>query len=229
MIKTTRAKVPLLFLAAVWSCGGESSSVDGRAARSDVTAAETAVEIAPSATGEEAAADGVLGTIQAELDGKAHTWYIVEGQVRGEPYASGMFLSHGEGHTVSLGGFDTGRPPLNSFQTDIAAGNVSFGDYKGSAFNLTITIPAGQSSIRAEVSRGSANAALAYMPEASLDDVMAGTLFSQSGSIEVEAAEFRGSAGALTGTFAGELALMDGSKAVRVTNGRFQVTGLPSR
>lgn len=212
MRRNARPLIALVMVGAAWSCGGGEDSADRAAPPSTV-----------------ASADGVLGTIHADLDGEARTWYVVEGDVRGEPYSSGMFIPVDGGTMVSLGGFDTAEPPMDSFQVDLAEGDMSLGDYEGSAFSLMITIPEGQTSARAELGDGLAgNATLAYMPRASMEDVMAGTLFSQSGSIEVEGARFSDTRGTLTGTFSGEIARMDGSENITVTDGRFEVE-LPRR
>lgn len=209
--KNARTVVALLLVGAVWSCGDDDSSNQGNTL-SNVSST-----------------DGVLGTIHANLDGVARTWYVVEGDVGGEPYASGMFIPVDGGTMVSLGGFDTAEPPMESFRVDVAGGGISLGDYEGSAFSLMITVPEGQTSARAGLGDGMAgDGTLAYQPRASMEDVMAGTLFSQSGSIEVADARFGDMKGTLTGTFSGEIARMDGSESITVTDGRFEVE-LPRR
>lgn len=211
--KNARRVIALLVVGAAWSCGGGDGSSNQGNSLSNV-----------------ASADGVLGTIHANLDGVARTWYVVAGDVRGEPYTSGMFIPVDGGTMVSLGGFDTAEPPMESFRVDVAGGDISLGDYEGSAFSLMISVPEGQASARAELGDDMAgNATLAYMPRASMEDVMAGTLFSQSGSIEVEEARFGDTDGTLRGRFSGEIARMDGSESIAVTDGRFEVSDLPRR
>lgn len=213
----------LVFLLAptLVGCGGAGDA--GSADSEDVQAEETAAE-ARSSTGTD-----VLGTIEAEVDGEARTWYVVEGTVRGEPYASGMFIASDGSRLVTLGGFDTADPPLDSFQTDVAAGNISLGDYEGSAMNISVDIPNDQMSLQVELNEMSGTSAIVYMPVATTEDVMGSALFAQSGTIRVEGAEFDEGRGSLRGTFSGVLSLVDGSKSATITNGRFSVEGIPTR
>lgn len=211
----------LLLGPALAGCGGSGDA--GNADSADVRTEETAVSDESSGDVE------VLGTIEAEVDGEARTWYVVEGTVRGEPYASGMFMSSGGSRLVTLGGFDTDDPPLDSFQTDVSAGNISLGDYEGSAINLSVDIPNGQTSLQHELSGMSGTSAIVYMPVATTEDVMSNALFAQSGTIRVDEAQFDEASGSLRGTFSGELSLVDGSRSATVTNGRFSVEGIPTR
>jgi hypothetical protein len=68
---------------------------------------------------------GVLGTIRAELDGEEHTWYVVNGEVGGKPYASGMFMTRNDGYLVSSGGFDTAERPPDTFEANRAPPSTS--------------------------------------------------------------------------------------------------------
>lgn len=211
----------LLLLAATLSgCGGEDA---GRADSANGETRETATEATSSGD------VNVLGTIEADVDGEARTWYVVEGTVRGEPYASGMFISSDGSRLVTLGGFDTDDPPLDSFQTDAGAGNISLGDYEGSAINISVDIPNDRTSLQVELSGMSGTSAIAYMPVATTEDVMSSALFAQSGSIRVEEAQFDETRGSLRGNFSGELSLVDGSRSATITNGRFSIEGIPTR
>lgn len=211
----------LLLAPTLAGCGGAEDA--GSADSADVQTGGTAAEAGSSGD------VNVLGTIEAEVDGEARTWYVVEGTVRDEPYASGMFIPGGGSRLVTLGGFDTDDPPLDSFQTDVAAGNISLGDYEGSAINISVDIPNDQTSLQVELSGMSGTSAIAYMPVATTEDVMSSALFAQSGSIRVEEAQFDETRGSLRGTFSGELSLVDGSRSATITNGRFSVEGIPTR
>ncbi|MFW6083589.1 MAG: hypothetical protein ACODAA_00060 [Gemmatimonadota bacterium] len=211
----------LLLASSLAGCGdaGDAGGADSGNEQTEGTAAET---------GSSGDVD-VLGTIEAEVDGEARTWYVVEGSVRGEPYASGMFMPGGGSRLVTLGGFDTDDPPLDSFQTDAAAGDISLGDYEGSAINISVDIPDDQASLEVELSGMSGTSAIAYMPVATTEDVMSSALFAQSGSIRIEDAEFDEARGSLRGTFSGELSLVDGSRTATISNGRFSVEDIPTR
>ncbi len=219
----TRGLAPIFLLLLAPTLAGCGGAGAGNADSGDGQTERTATEAASSGDTK------VLGTIEADVDGETRTWYVVEGTVRGEPYASGMFNSGGGSRLVTLGGFDTDDPPLDSFETDLAAGNISLGDYEGSALNISVDIPDDQASLQVELSEMSGTSAIAYMPVATTEDVMSSALFAQSGSIRVEDAEFDETRGSLRGTFSGELSLVDGSRSATITNGRFSVEGIPTR
>lgn len=204
-----RLAIPVLVAcAALAACGGDApESAEGGASR-------------PAGT------PGVMGTIEATLDGEARTWYVVDGTARSGVYASAVWLDAGDGgRIVSVGGYDTRRPPLETFEADMQSGTMSFGDYDGSAFVLSVTASEDGAPLAVDLAE-SGEAMVAYMPRASAD--MSGMLTSTSGSLEVTRATFDAETVRLTGTFSGVLRELQGDGEMRVENGRFDVSGVPS-
>lgn len=170
---------------------------------------------------------GVMGTIEATVDGEARTWYVVEGTARSGAYASAVWIDGGDdaGRIVSVGGYDTDQPPIETFESDMRSGTMSFGDYEGSAFVLSVPVPGDGASFSVDLDP-SGGAMVAYLPRASTD--MSSMLTSASGSLEVTRATFDAETVRLTGSFSGTLRQMQGDGEMRVENGRFDVAGIPS-
>lgn len=187
-------------------------------------------ETAPAVTVAVAAAQAdptVLGTVEATVDGEAHTWYVVSGMSGGRQYASGGWseMSPGE-RMITIGAFDTPTPPLESFEWSPERMPSSFGDYHGSAINLLVRLRDGATTLQLSFPPDHSSAVV-YMPTATLDisepvyAIAAGELAVTSATVDAETAS-------IEGTFSGTLERMMGEGAVTVTDGRFAVKGLKS-
>ncbi|MFW6089408.1 MAG: hypothetical protein ACODAB_06625 [Gemmatimonadota bacterium] len=189
-------------------------------------APESADSTPSTETAPDAEAPGVMGTIEATLDGEARTWYVVDGASESGIYASAVWMDGGDdGRIVSVGGYDTRQPPIETFELDVETGIMSLGDYEGSAFVISVPVPGDGASFSVDLDP-SGGTMIAYMPRASTD--MSGMLTSASGSLDVTRADFEAETVRLSGTFAGTLRQMQGDDEVRVENGRFEVSGIPS-
>ncbi len=202
------AATAVVALIALAACGGDAPD----------TADDAAVP--------RSATPGVLGTIEATIDGEARTWYVVEGTARTGAYASAAWIDAGDdGRIVSIGGYDDERPPIETFEADMQAGSMSFGDYDGSALVLSVTVSADGGSFSVDLA-ASSNAMVAYMPQASAD--MSGMYTSTSGALDVTSSSFDAETSRVSGTFSGTLRQMMGDGEVRIENGRFDVGGIPA-
>ena len=169
---------------------------------------------------------GVLGTIEATVDGEALRWHVVTGSVRGEPYSSALWFQTPDGDLVaSFGGYDTADLPFDSFEMDPARG-LSLGDYVGSAITLLLMPESGAEPFVTTLSDDAPG--LSYAPVATAQDITT-TLFGRSGTLRVTRLEIDGERLSAEGTFEGSLATMGGEGSVQITNGRFVVEGVPSR
>ncbi|MGD2067814.1 MAG: hypothetical protein PVI57_03950 [Gemmatimonadota bacterium] len=174
----------------------------------------------------------VLGTIEATVDGEAHTWYVVEGESGGKPYASGVWMSPTDGkRTVSAGGYDTDDPPLDSFEWSEQGFPLSFGDYEGSTFNVMVRVPEGSSSLEVALTgaEGGFEALVSWQPVATLENPLESTWVMTSGTLRVTEVAVEDGRARMEGTFSGTLGRMDGQGTTReVSGGRFRISGLPS-
>lgn len=174
----------------------------------------------------------VLGTIEATVDGEAHTWYVVEGESGGKPYASGVWMGPtDEGRTVSAGGYDTDDPPLDSFEWSAQGFPLSFGDYQGSTFNVMVKVPEGSSSLEVELTGASGDfeALVSWQPVATLENPMESTWVMTAGTLRVSDVAIEDGRARMEGTFSGTLGRMDGQgPTVQVADGRFRISGLPN-
>lgn len=202
------AAVAFMALATVAACGGDApDSADDAAVQRPET-------------------PGVLGTIEATLDGESRTWYVVEGTARTGPYASAAWIDAGDGgRVVSISGYDDERPPIDTFEADMEAGNLSFGDYDGSAFVLSVTVGDGGEPFSVELGESS-NAMVAYLPQASPN--MSGMYTSTSGVVDVTDSSFDAETSRLSGTFSGTLRQMQGDGELQIENGRFDIGRVPA-
>ncbi len=173
-------------------------------------------------------AGDVLGTIHATVDGTERTWYVVTGDAKGKPYSSAMWLEMNGTRVVSLGGFDSEHPPIETFAVDPAAGDLSFGTYSGSTVQLLISAGDGEHSAKVTLPAArDQHFSLAYMPVAQTDDMVAGSFLMQEGSINVSDVSFSDGMASVRGTFQGTLQKLDGSGRMRVEHGQFEVTRIP--
>jgi hypothetical protein len=171
----------------------------------------------------------VLGTIHATLDGAKRTWYVVAGDVHGKPYSSAMWFETRRARLISIGGFDTDHPPIESFTFDVAAGDVSFGSYEGSTVQVLVSVADSERTARVNLpaDRGR-QFTVGYMPKAG-GDMLSGTYTMTAGSITVSEVRFDGGRASVRGTFRGTLEKVDGSARVQVEDGEFEASGIPSR
>jgi hypothetical protein len=203
-----RLATAVVALIALTACGGD------------------APETADDAAASRSATPGVLGTIEATIDGEARTWYVVEGTARTGAYASAAWIDAGDdGRIVSIGGYDDERPPIETFEADMQSGSLSFGDYDGSAFVVSVTVSGDGGPFSVELG-GSSNAMVAYMPQASAD--MSGMYTSASGALDVTSSSFDAETSRVSGTFSGTLRQMQGDGEIPIENGRFDVDGIPA-
>ncbi len=205
---------------ALWPVSGCGQAEDGPAMHAMSAPESTAP--APS--------DGVLGTISATLDGTERTWYVVEGKVGGKPYASATWLEANGALLISIGGFDTRTPPLETFRIDMAAGDISFGDYDGSAMQILVSVTDGEHTARSELPADHGGRfSAAYLPVVG-SDMLTGTLMIEEGAMEVTDARLTDRTASVRGTFRGTFRRVNGSgDSLSVENGRFEVSGIPPR
>lgn len=202
--------LPLL-LVALAACGAPDASPES-----------AAQGLLASALGEE-----VLGTIEATVDGRAMTWYVVSGRVRGAPYASAVwYRPDDDGVLIGIGGFDTQTPPFDTFETGQGGGAVSYGDYSGPVFSLMLATGADPAPYRREFPSDDMTTYV-YLSEARMAD-MTVMFMPESGVIDVTALEISNGRVRAEGTFSGRLGNPGGEGSfVEVTNGRFSVRGVP--
>ncbi len=169
----------------------------------------------------------VLGKITATVDGKTRTWFAVAGQAKTGRYASAGWSGRDDGtRTVSIGGLDSENPPVATFENDVQAGQVSFGDYHGSTIMLLFTAPAGSETLKVDLERPEGPASLAYMPVATPD--LAGVYMVGPGSLEITRLSFDGGMARVEGRFEGTLRTTSGGAPVSIQNGRFEISSIPA-
>lgn len=179
------------------------------------------------------AREGVLGTLQASLDGQERTWYIVRGEGGTGPYSSGMWMEGSDGNViVSLSGLDSDSPPIHTFEVDLEAGEMSLGEYRGSSFSLTVPVPAEGGSRRFTFpADDNSGASIVYTPDAGAiaEGIDMTNLFSLvEGEIQITAAERTGESISIRGTFSGTLESMEGGRRIEAAEGRFVAESVPS-
>lgn len=174
-----------------------------------------------------APADEVLGTIEATVDGRLMTWYVVSGSVRGAPYASAAwYRPDDESVLIAIGGFDTRTPPLETFETGQNGATVSYGEYGGSVMSLLFETGPDPAAFRHALP-GDGMTSFVYMAEASMSDV-SGMFIPESGAVHVTVLELSDGKIRAEGTFSGRLGNPGGEgRFVEVTGGRFSVRGVP--
>ncbi len=205
-----RVLLPVAIALLVGACGGASADT-GASAEAD----RLATSQAPAAS----------GTISATVDGRTVTWYVVAGTSQGRRYASGAWLTAGDDRAVSIGGFDTTTPPLDSFGWE---GNMpsSFGDYTGSLIQILIPVRTGAPyRIAFPLEDAAALTSVMYMPKAMLDP--AGMWQMVEGTLEVASVTVDGGLASAEGTFTGALERFGGGERLTVREGRFRVRSLP--
>lgn len=216
-----RATLAATLLAAplLLACGGgDAPPADAQAA----TAPMAAVPAAP-VTGA-----GVIGTIEATVDGEAMTWYVVTGTVGGGAYSSGVWVGEEGERQVVAGGFDTDDPPLDTFETNASGLAASYGSYDGSVMAFFVTEAAGTAPVTLTFPEAEGTAGVYFQRRASLDDMVNSVLWLSEGTLELSRFSFEGGAARVEGTFSGTFTSMGTGGTVRVTDGRFAVGDIPS-
>lgn len=213
-------------------CPGLTGPADGTAqplqfrAVSELPAAEMTEPTGPGP-------EDVLGTIHATLDGQPRTWYAVEGHARTGPYSSAVWREGANDRTiVSISTFDTDSPPVETFNVDVRQGRFSLGHYEGSSIVVTVPLPANTGPVTfAFPSEGSSAVSVSYLPNAA--SVVTGidmtAFFSLAeGTITVVQGHRSDGLVQIRGTFSGILQSLEGPNRIRVTDGRFDVGGVPA-
>jgi len=168
-----------------------------------------------------------LGTITAMINDQSQTWYLVTGTSQGREYASGGWMETGPGeHVVSLGGFETKTPPLDSFGWD-GQMPTSFGDYTASGIVLTLPLWPDRVpyTVAFPIEEMGVMASVIHMPTATFDP--AGMYELAQGVVEVHRVELNGGLATVEGTFSGTFIRMGGEESLTVTDGRFRGSRLP--
>lgn len=213
----------LAILAIVPACSDRTADAAGSSSTSD-----SSTQAAEAGTTRSPVPGRSLGTIEATLDGEARVWHVVEGQASDGPYASGVWLEAEETVIVSLGGLDSADPPIETFSRGGAGGEgMSMGDYEGSSFSLQVQLPPDATSATFELPADEGQVAIVFAPVFDVEDFFSGTLTLVSGTITVESVARDGDEMEVSGTFEGTLQAQGSDASTSLTDGRFEVAGLP--
>lgn len=176
---------------------------------------------------EDSAPDDVLGTLDATIDGQRTEFYIVAGDIRGEPYASAAWHEPDEERILLMvGGLDTPSPPLDTFEHGANGQPVSFGEYDGPVLSLLIQLTPEPQPFASSLPDDSSMSGLVYMSRASLDDTSVMYLI-YSGSLDVSNVSLSNQRMSAEGTFSGRFRSMGTGEEIEITDGRFMVEGAP--
>lgn len=171
----------------------------------------------------------VQGTIQATVDGRRMTWYSVSGESGGRPYSSSSWREMPGGvRMLGVGGFSTEEPPLESFEWNASGMPASYGTYDGSVIAIAIQLPADGTSLTATFPDAGALTSVSYQPTATLEDVMASTFMVSEGVLSVSNVVISGGLAGAQGTSSGTFQTLAGGRSVEITDGIFDVEGIPS-
>lgn len=166
------------------------------------------------------------GTLRATIDGTARTWHVVSGTSQGRRYASGVWIDvTPDRKVVAIGGFDTATPPLDSFTWGPNNMPTSYGDYAGSTLLINLNIQGAPAPFRL-LFPPEPTPAVMYSTKATLNSLDT-TFAIEKGTVDVTAISVAGGLVSATGTFSGTLARMTGEGTVEVTDGSFNVSGIP--
>lgn len=190
-------------------------------------AGDTARSAADSDRGERPVAADVLGTIEATIDGEPMEFYIVAGDIRGQPYASAAWFEPDEERILfAVGGLDSADPPLDTFEQGAQGQPVSFGDYEGPVFSLMIELAPEPAPYSLALPNDDSQSALAYMPRPSFDDMDVMYIVA-SGDLEVTEVRLAGGRMSAEGTFSGTVRSLGTGEELQVVDGRFSVEDAP--
>ncbi len=211
----------LIALPMVATCA--PSDADASGARATVEPSHSA-DAAPTAE----LPRGVLGTLEATVGGETRTWYVVSGDVQGTPYASAAWFETESGVLrISLGGFATQTPPLDTFERGPMGDPVSFGSYEGPVLSLLLSAAGEIGPFRAELPGDDNPTSFAYMSAARFGDL--DVLYtSRSGTVDVTLLELADGRLRAEGTFSGTLESAGTGPSLEITDGHFSVRGVPS-
>jgi hypothetical protein len=191
--------------------------------------AEPAIAAASNGAATTIARASVQGTIEATVDGRRITWYSVSGESGGRPYSSSSWMELSSGvRVVAVGGFATDEPPLESFEWDASGMPASYGDYDGSIIGIAIQLAGQESSSTVSFPDAGGITAMTYQPTATLQNVMATTFMVSEGTLSVSSIEVSGGLASARGTFSGTFRTMQGDGVVEITDGVFDLEGIPS-
>lgn len=210
----------LAILAIVSACSDRTPDAAASSSTSDASTPVAEAGATPSAIRS-------LGTIEADVDGEARVWHVVEGQASDGPYASGVWLETEDAVIVSLGGLDSADPPIETFSRGGAEGvGMSMGDYEGSSFTVQVQLPPDATSATFSLPTDEGSAMIVFAPVFDIED-LSGMQTLTSGVITVDAMARDGGEIEISGTFEGTLDSPTGDASTTLTNGRFAVAGLP--
>lgn len=214
-----RAYLPVALTLALWPLGAGAGAVPAAAS----------VQAAAVATGPRIAAATTLGTIHATIDGDARTWYVVAGQASDGPWASGAWLERqGGGHLITFGGLDDEVLPIETFSRGGGnPGQMSMGDYHGSSLTMAVTVDLTSLPLQVALPDDEAQATVIYLPVVDMSD-MSGMLAMRSGQVAVEEADMADGKVRIRGTFSGTFEPMQGGDGVEISDGSFDIEGLPN-
>lgn len=173
-----------------------------------------------------AAGQDVVGTITARFDGEERTWYVVAGEIEGERQATATWMLLDETERIAtIGGFDSPDVPVETFRADFEGGDVSYGDYEGSV--LTIAFPFQPEDFERLARFPGGDATIAYLPRVEGGEMdFSGMYGLETGSLDVGLLDpRRDGPSEFGGTFEGTLVRLDRADSIRVTDGRFEVSG----
>jgi hypothetical protein len=212
------AALVCLFLSTAAGCGGSRKGADGgkSAQAPDI----------PTPANPSSASSATLGTITATIGGRQQTWYVVAAPIRGRQQATGGWITLGDHRVIVLAGFDVERPPLESFEWGTDGTLLGYRDYTGSLLTVMVRVDGASwpGSIRFPGESGRSSSVI-YLPRASTSDP--GAIHSlEDGTLEVSEARIDGDEARVEGSFAGTFPSLAGGDAVRITDGRFQASGL---
>jgi hypothetical protein len=124
-----------------------------------------------------------------------------------------------------LGGFETVTPPLETFEWNDDRTPRSYGTYTGSTMMLVLAVDGDPAPFRATLP-GAGETSVLYASPAKLNSI--DTTFMMRGRVDVTAVSIAGGLASATGTFAGTLVpMMGGGRAIEITDGRFEASGMP--
>jgi hypothetical protein len=167
----------------------------------------------------------VLGTIRATIAGTPRSWHVVAGPSQSRAYASGVWMEVGSSRMIVAGGFDTERPPLDTFTWDANGMPTSYGDYAGSTILVNLTVGANPAPFQLTFPPETTPAVM-YSTRATLDSLNY-TFSIEKGTVDVTSVSIANGLASASGTFAGTLKQLTGTDTIEVTDGSFDVSGLP--
>jgi hypothetical protein len=202
LVGLQRAALLSLFLSSAAACGGSGRGADGK---------ESA---------------GTLGTITATIGGRQLTWYVVSAAGGGARSTGGWLQLRSGRRAIAIAGFDTEHPPLASFQWDSDGMLTGYGDYHGSVLSVLVEVPAEPAPFSVSFPTSARTmSGVIYMLRASTSDP--GAIHNlENGTLEVSEGRIDGDEARVEGTFAGTFQSLTGGDTVRITDGRFQASGL---